>query len=222
MWPLIKKFSFFFMVFFIIMIGIIFPAFNHDRLTSPDPLSLSFVLYLISYLLMVVIASIWTHEQMESKTKGYAFLRSLPIDAKGIVMAKFAVVFIALCLYTAFHCTAFYFISSNPAYYNPACSVMIISADICLIISALLYLGIFRFGYVKFGKYIIIAWIIVIISPIPIYQFLLPRFGISRLELIDQMTRLSWPLVTVISLALYIGLLRLSITALKRAKEYGG
>jgi|GEM_PF-1397171 len=222
MWQLIKKFSFFYILFYIIMIGVVFPAFNHDRVTSPNPLSLSFVLYLTSYLLMVVIASLWTHEQMESKTMGYAFLRSLPINAKDIVAAKFAVVFIALCLYTAFHCAAFYFISSNPAYFKPACTVMINSADICLIISALLYLGIFRYGYGKFGRVVILTWIIIVISPIPVYQFLMPHFGISRLELINQMSRLSWPMLTIISLGLYVGLMRLSITALKRAKGYGG
>jgi hypothetical protein len=222
MWHLIKKFSFFFVVFFIIMIGAVFPAFNYDRITSPNPLSLTFVLYLTSYLLMVVIAAIWTHEQMESKAKGYEFLRSLPIDAKDIVTAKFAVVLLSLCLITIFHCVAFYLISSNPEYFNPACSVIIISADICLIISALLYLGIFRFGYVKFGKYIILTWILIIFSPIPIYQFLLPRLGISRLDIIEKMASLSWPLVTAVSLIVYLGLMWLSINALKRAKGYGG
>ena len=210
MWYLIKKFSFFFIVFFIIMTGAVFPAFNHDRLTSPDPLSLTFVLYLTSYLMMVVIASIWTHEQWESKTQGYAFLRSLPINARDIVMAKFAVVLLSLFLYTIFHCAAFYTISSNPEYFNPACSVIIISADICLVISALLYLGIFRFGYNTFGKFVILVWIVIVISPIPIYQFLLPRLGISRLEIIDHVARLSWPLVTAFSFIIYFGLAPLS------------
>jgi hypothetical protein len=204
------------------MIGAVFPAFNHDRLTSPNPLSLTFVLYLSSYLLMVVIASIWTHEQMESKVKGYAFLRTLPIDAKDIVAAKFAVVLLSLIFYTIFHCAAFYSISSNPEYFNPACSIIIISADICLIISALLYLGIFRFGYNTFGKFVILVWIVIVISPIPIYQFLLPRLRISRLEIIDHVARLSWPLVTAVSLIVYFGLMRLAAKALKKAKGYGG
>jgi len=204
------------------MIGLVFPAFNHDRLTSPDPLNLTFVLYLTSYLMMVVIGPIWIHEQMESKAKGYEFLFSLPIDAKDIVMAKFAVVFFSLFFYIIFQCAAFYFISSDPEYLNPACSIIIISGNFCLVISALLYLGIFRYGYAKFGKFVIFTWVIVVVSPILIFQFLLPRLGISRLDIIDRMVRLSWPLVTVISLGLYLGLMQLAIKTLKRAKGYGG
>lgn len=222
MWHLIKKFSFYFVIFFIILTGFVFPTFNHDRLTGPDPLSLIFVLYLMPYLFMGVLAPIWTHEQMESKTNGYSFLFSLPIDAKDIVVAKFTVLFFSVCLYTVFHCVFFFMISQNPDYLNPACTITIINANICLILAALLYLGIFRHGYIKFGKFVILAWMGVIISPIPIYHFLLPRLGIKRLDLIDLMGGLSWPLVTVISLGIYLGLMRLSIKALKRAKGYGG
>ena len=222
MWHLTKKFSFFFVIFFIILTGVVFPTFNYDRLTSPDPLSLIFVLYLMPYLFMGVLAPIWTHEQMESKTNGYTFLFSLPIDAKDVVVAKFTVLFCSVCLYTVFHCAFFFIIFQNPGYLNPACTITIINANICLILSAFLYLGIFRYGYVKFGKFVILAWIVIIISPIPIYQFLLPRLGINRLDIVDQMARLSWPLVTTISLAIYLGLMRLSIKALKRAKGYGG
>ncbi len=210
------------MVYFVIYIGAVFPAFNYDRLTSPDPLSLVFPLYLVPYLFMAVMAAIWIHEQIESKSKGYAFLSSLPIDAKDIVVAKFTLVFLAIYLYTLFHCIAFFLISRNPSYLNPACSFIIINACICLLISALLYLGIFRYGFAKFGKYVMLAWIVIIISPIPLFQFLLPRLGINRLDIIDQMTRLSWPPVAIISIAIYLGLMRVAIKTLKRAKEYGG
>ncbi len=222
MWYLIKKFSFFFILYFVIYIGAVFPAFNYDRLTSPNPLSLTFTLYLIPYLFMAIMSSIWIHENMESRAEGYAFLSSLPIDAKDIVLAKFTLVFCAVCLYTIFHCTAFFLISRDPSYLSPACSVIIINASICLLLSALLYLGIFRFGFVKFGKYLMLAWVVIIISPIPIFQFLLPRLGISRLDIIAPITRLSWPLVAVVSLAIYLGLMQVAINTLKRAKGYGG
>lgn len=221
-WQLIKKFSFIFVVFFIILIGVVFPTFNYDRLTSPDPLSLIFVLYLLPYLFMGVIAPIWIHEQMESKTNGYTFLFSLPIDAKDIVVAKFMVVLFSAFLYTTFYCAFFSMISRNPDYLNPACSITIINANICLLLSALLYLGIFRYGYIKFGKFVILAWVVTIISPILIFHLFLPRLGISRLDIVDQMARLSWPLVTIISIAIYLGLMRVSIKTLKTTKGYGG
>jgi len=222
MWHLIKKFSFFFILYFVIYIGAVFPAFNYDRLTSPDPFSLVFPMYLIPYLFMVVLASFWIHEQIESKTSAYAFLSTLPINAKEIVVAKFTLVFCSVCLYTIFHCTAFFLISRDPHYLNPACSFLIINACICLLFSALFYLGIFRYGFAKFGKYVLLAWIVIIISPIPIFQFLLPRLGISRLDIITQMTRLSWPLVVVVSIVIYLGLTRVAIKTLKTAEGYGG
>ena len=73
---LIKKFSWPFMLYPILLIGIAFPLFNHDRLTGPDPLSLSFVFSLTPYLFSVAIGAMWTHEQLEFKSKGYFFLNS--------------------------------------------------------------------------------------------------------------------------------------------------
>ena len=75
---LIRKFSWPFILYSVLLTGIIFPLFNHDRITGPDPLNLSFVFTLAPYVFYVAIGAIWTHEQIESKFKGYIFLKLRP------------------------------------------------------------------------------------------------------------------------------------------------
>ena len=99
-----RKFSLMFIFYTVLIFGIAMPLFNHDRITGPDPLSLSFVFYLAPYMFLVAIGSLWAHELMEEKTKSYEFLRLLPIKEYEIVGAKFALVFLSITFYVLFLC----------------------------------------------------------------------------------------------------------------------
>lgn len=211
-----KKFSFSFILYVLITVGLVFPLFNHDRLTGPDPLSLNFVFTLAPYLFFVVLGAVYIHEQLEQKTNGYAFLRMLPVKASDIVVSKFLLVFLTALIYVGFHCVAFAKISSDPGYFNPSCAFLIINANICLVLTALVYLGIFRYGYAKVGKFVILSYFLIIISPIPINIFLLKRLGISRQAIIERTVGLNWVVVTFVGLALYFLLMRAAIKTLKK------
>ena len=208
---LMKKFCLIFLVFTALSIGIMFPLFNHDRLTGPNPLDLSFVFYLTPYLFWVAIGSIWGHEQMEAKTNSNDFLRLLPIKESEIVAAKFTLVFLSVAIFTAFHLVAFALISTNPDYFNPSLSYLVINADICLLFAALLYLGIFKFGFSKFGKIVVLSWFLAVISPIPLNLFLLPKLAITKYQIIEWVINFNWIVLTIISLAVYLGLMQVAI-----------
>ena len=155
-----QKFSISFILYIFLAVGLVFPLFNHARLTGPDPLTLNFVFTLAPYLFFVVLGAVYIHEQMEEKTNGYSFLRILPVRASDVVVSKFLLVFLTTLVYVGFHCVAFVNISPDPSYVYPSCSFLIINANIYLVLTALLYVGIFRYGNSKIGKLIFFLWIL--------------------------------------------------------------
>jgi hypothetical protein len=213
---LLKKFSLPFILYILLAVGLVFPLFNHDRLTGPDPLTLNFVFTLAPYLFFVVLGAIYIHEQLEQKSNGYAFLRTLPVKASDIVVSKFLLVLLSALVYIGFHCVAFVKISTDPSYWKPSCSFLIINGNICLILTASLYIGIFRYGYNKVGKYVIFLWLFIVFSPIPINIFLLRRLGINRQEIIERVISLNWVTVTLVCVALYYLLMRVAIKTLEK------
>ncbi len=208
-----KKFSFWYLLYPSLLLVFGLPLFNHDRLVGPDPLGLSFAIYLAP-MIWLVLAAMWSHEQMESKSNGYAFLRILPIEPAQIVKAKFALLFIAGAIYVGGCCVAFALVSTSPEYLIPSCAYVIVYGDICLLTAALLYLGILRYGFSRFGKYVLIAWVILLISPIPIRIFILKPRGISDSEIMQFFRGPTWIIGTIICLAGYFFLMKLAIRKL--------
>jgi hypothetical protein len=200
-----------FLLFLGTYLGLLFPMLNQDRLLGPDPLDLSFVLYLNSYTYWIILGAIWAHEQLENKYKGTAFLKILPIKKSEIVTAKFSLVLLSVVVYVAAHLIWFSYNFDQPDYIAAARSNLIFNGNLCLIISALLCLGFCRFGYQKFGKYAIIIWLIFIISPLPVKIFLFPRLGITTADTVRFVTSVNPVLVTGIGLLLFFSLMRVSI-----------
>ncbi len=211
---LMKKFSFMYILYPVLLLGFGLPLFNQDRLTGPDPLGFSFAFYL-GPMIWLVLGAMWSHEQMENKTNGYAFLRTLPIESRQIVLAKFAMVFLSVLLYIGGCCAAFAAISTNPDYLIPSCAYLVLHGDVCLVAAALLYLGIFRFGFSRFGKFVLISWACLLISHIPIRFFLLRPKGITDSDIMQFMRSPFWIGVTILSLAAYYFLMRQAIRLMK-------
>ncbi len=208
-----KKFSLWYLLYPALLLVFGLPMFNHDRLAGPDPLGLSFATYLAP-MVWLVLGAMWSHEQMESKSNGYAFLRMLPIEPAQIVKAKFALVFIAVAIYVGGCCAAFALVSTSPGYLIPSCAYVFVFGDICLLVAALLYLGLFRFGFSRFGKYVLIAWVILLSSPIAIRIFILKPRGISDSEIMQFMRGPTWIIGTVFCLIGYYLLMKLAIQKL--------
>lgn len=216
---LIQKFSWPFVLYPILLIGIAFPLFNHDRLTGPDPLSLSFVFTLTPYLFYVAIGAVWTHEQMEFKSKGYFFLKLLPIKDKEVVFSKFLLVYLSVLIYVIFHVIAFAVLFKDPSIFGPGCSFMVLNGVLCLILAALIYMVIFKFGFDKVGKYFALIWILILAAPLILVIFLLPKIGLTRTEIIMFGARFNWILIGVAGTIVYFGLMQLAIK-LKRSFQY--
>lgn len=216
---LLKKFSWPFILYSVLLTGLVFPLFNHDRVTGPNPLSLSFVFSIAPYVFYVVIGGIWTHEQLESKSKGYFFLKLLPIKDKDIVLAKFIPVYLSVLIFVIFNVIAFAAISKDPNFFDPSRSFIVLNGVLCLFLSAIFYLLIFKFGFDKIGKYIFIGWIIILAAPLLLVIFVLPKIGLTRNEIILFFSKANWILMGVIGTIVYFGLMQLAIKV-KRTFRY--
>lgn len=215
---LMQKFCWPFILYPVGLTGIAFPLFNHDRLTGPDPLSLSFVFTLTPYLFYVVIGAIWTQEQMEFKSKGYSILKLLPIKNRDLVLAKFLLVYLSVLIFIIFHIIAFAYISKDPNFFGPSRSFLVLNGVFCLILSAVFYLLIFRFGFDKLGKYILIVWTIILVAPLILVIFVLPKIGLTRTEIIMFAAKFNWILMGVIGTVVYYWLMLMAVKVKKKVR----
>jgi len=206
-------------LFFLLVTCLALPLYNHDRVTGPNPYDLSFVLYLIPYLYYIVFGSIWAHEQMEEKTKAYEFLRILPLKTGEIVAAKFSLTLLLVLAYSLGIGIFIAFIAPDPDYLNTSLMFLINNGSICLVVSGMIYLGLYRFGFIKFGKTLFLLWIAILISPIPLNILLFKKLGIDRNQMIHWIAGQNWWLLLLLCLLLYFCLLQAAIRLRTRIRN---
>lgn len=212
---LMRKFSWAYVLYTLLSMAIIFPLFNHDRISGPRPHDLTFAYYLAFYFFLIIIGSIWSLEEMEKRFHGNRFLQTLPISRGEIVGAKLGLVFLTVFTYVIFHCAAFRAISSDPGFFGPSCALIILAGDFCLVTSALLYLGVFRFGFDRCRPWLLSAWLCLVILPLPLNTFLLPRFGLNIRDIVKVISSFPWIPPTLAALGLFVVISRLAIRALR-------
>lgn len=184
---LIRKYSLIFFFYQMIYYATLFPAMNYDRITGPDPLDLSFVLYLNIYMLFIIIGSIWGHEQFEHKSRGYQFLRTLPIRHRDIVTSKFLLAFLAIAVYVTMHLIWFRTILERPELRRTARANLWLTTALCLALAGFYFLGFLRWGYHRFAKFALPFWLFLIIGPLPVMMLLKERFNIGSREIIHAL-----------------------------------
>jgi len=190
---------------------LIFPLMNYARYTSNEPFDPIYVFYQTPFIFWIVLGAIWTQENLESKIKGYSFLSILPITFSELVISKFGVVLMALLAYEGFQWSTLSLFSTPPEYVPMIRSYLILFGGICLIISGLFYLAIFKLGFLRMSKFVFILWILLFISPLPIREFFAPKFNLEIMDIIRSAASLNWILVTVVSLIIYGGLMQATI-----------
>ena len=208
MWKLVKKNINFFLPLFIIALSVTIFL----RFVAGGPLEKGFVIPSGIFIYFLTLGSIFINEQHEEKNKGYAFLASLPIDAREIVTAKFLIIFLSVFLFAGMTILQMYFPAGNPDYLNIARSFMLLNACLCLIIGAFIYIGIFSIGYTKF--LIAFTSLLVIIQLIPFTlaatknREVLDSFFSKTRETLPQ---LNWIIILPLILILYLVLMTAAI-----------
>ncbi len=192
---------------------------NYTRYTSNEVFDPIYIFYQTPFIFWIILGAIWTQENLESKINGYAFLRTLPITVRELVMSKFSVALLAIFIYELFQLLTLRLFSTPTEYIPLIRSYLVLYGGVCLIISGLFYLVLFKFGFICISKYMFILWILLFLSPLPVREFLAPKFNIEIIDIIRSAASLNWALVAVVSLIIYAGLMVAAIKAKSRQRE---
>jgi hypothetical protein len=189
MWALLRKNSGFFLFYIAIYFGFLFPMINYDRFQAAAPLSLGFVFFITTYIYWLVLGAVYSHEQLEHKNNGYAFLRNLPISRRDLVLSKYILVFLSVLIYISVQYIWLGSIFPDPGDTATARAYVLINSSFCLVLAGWFYALIFRYGFGKFGKILLVSWILLLISPILILTLILPKLGLTRMDIILFLTK---------------------------------
>ncbi len=148
---LMQKNSFYFLFYALVWI----PIFILAIVLPGRPLDSGMVFFEGAWIILILLGSTITCEQNESKTKGYDFLRTLPIKDNQIVRAKFFLVFLTACFVFVYVRVIYMFVSKPPDVFAIAQIYIPLCVFVGLLLAALLYILIFKIGLSKAIK---IGW----------------------------------------------------------------
>ncbi len=210
MWYLMKKFSLMYVLYAALYAGLLFPLLNYDRITGSDPRDPIYIFYQGSFIFWVVLGSLWAHEQMEHKARGYGFLRTLPLRIQDIVRAKFSLVLLAVLFIVVFQAGSIRLLTKDRDLASSTWNYSMVIGNLCLILAGLAYAGIFRFGFSRFSKWILGTWLLLFLYPLILREFLMPAFNLSVDDVLSRMTGFNWIPVSMAALAVFWALMRLT------------
>jgi hypothetical protein len=213
---LIKKFSLMYAFYMGIYALFLFPLLNHDRITGPDTEDPIYIFYQGVFIIWVALGSLWAHESMEHKTTGYQFLRTLPLKAGQIVRAKFILIFASVWVFLIFQSGMIWLLTGNGELASDTWAYLCALGSLSLVLGALAYVGIYRFGFSKFGKILLILWMLVFLSPILMKEFILPALRLGVEDVLRFVIGLNWMVVSLVGIVLFWTLERAAARQLNR------
>ncbi len=198
-----KKNMNFFVFYFAIIAGLIVLL----RLLVGSKLSPVFVIISGIIVFFLVFGSTFTNEQYEEKNKGYRFLDTLPVTAREIVEAKFALVLLSVGLCVGFLMILISLSGSPPETIAIARSYVLFSGMVCLILAGVNYIGIFALGFTKYLVIVGIGWVSLSLVPMIILKTYEGRMDVLRETVLDFFTGTDWPIVIPVTLVAYFVLM---------------
>jgi hypothetical protein len=203
MWKIMKKNMNFFVFYFVFIASLIVIL----RLITGSKLSPVFVIISGIIVFFLVFGSTFTNEQYEEKNKGYAFLDTLPVTAREIVEAKFALVLLAVGLCVGFLMILISLSGSPPETIAIARSYVLFSGMVCLILAGVNYIGIFALGFTKYLVIVGVGWVSLSLVPMIMLKTYEGRMDVLRETVLDFFTGTDWLIVIPVTLVAYFVLL---------------
>jgi hypothetical protein len=157
-----------------------------------------------------VLGALWGHENLENKTHGYSFLQTLPLGGNKIIGAKFALVFASTTLFIVYQSVMIRILTGNARLAASTWAYLVVLGSLCLILAGLAYVGIYRFGFTRFGKLLLGIWLLIFLSPMILREFILPPLQITVNDVLDFVIGLNWAVVGLVGVVLFWALLPLA------------
>lgn len=184
-------------------------------------LSGAMVLFQGLWLILTVETAVSMNEKNEEKSQGYHFLQILPIKDREVVLSKFALVLLTTALLVAYNYIIYLFFP-GPAYLYAIGKVFVLMCAIfAIFLAAVSYIIIFRFGHTVFIKFVWVAMIITMVSPILIFEFVILKMDVEINEIMERLGQLhwlTWVVMPVCGLAIFYLLYQIAARAKEAAR----
>jgi hypothetical protein len=203
MWKIMKKNVNVFVFYFVFVASLIVFL----KLITGNEITTVFVIISGTLVFLLVFASTFTNEQYEEKNKGYAFLDTLPVTAREIVEAKFALVLLAVGLCVGLLVILFSLSASAPETIAISRSYVLFMGVVCLILAGVNYIGIFALGYTKFLIFVGSGWVALGFVPVIIMKTYKGRMDILKETILNFYNGIDWLVVIPSALVVYFVLM---------------
>jgi hypothetical protein len=205
--PIIKKNMSYYAGYmgFILLLTVIVRAFLGNELNVP------FVIVSGILVFMLVFGAVFINEQYEEKSNGYDFLDVLPVKASEIVAAKFSLVLLADVAIVGYLLLLFSSSVSSPEEWTLVRSYILMSGVLCLIFTAVSYLGIFAIGYTKFVMIVLSLLVVLGFFPLLITKFYRDNLDTMVENILAFLQNLNWIVILPLSLVGYLGLMWIAV-----------
>lgn len=177
-------------------------------------LNVSRVLILGYFIILFTSGAVTSSEQNASNNKEYQFLQYLPIKDSEIVMAKFLLAFISVLFCLSISLILLRVLDTTELNLVLTYFYLVICASLSLIISAIWYVLIFKYGIFKVFKIIWVVLTICFISPILIDILLISKNKVNSIFLCNFIEKTPWFLWFISLIAvifIYLQLMNLAI-----------
>lgn len=214
---LMQKNSFYFLFYALVWI----PIFILAVVLPGRPLDTGMVFFEGMWIILILLGSMITCEQNESKTRGYDFLRTLPIKDSHIVKAKFSLLFLTACVVVVYVSIIYLFVSKPPDVFAFALIFIPLCVSVGLLLAAVLYILIFKIGLskaIKIGWFFFFA---VVIGTILFIEFVLTKSDIDAEKIsafIHSIPLLIWIALGLSFLVVYFKLMSVAIKVKEKAR----
>jgi hypothetical protein len=173
------------------------------------------------WMVLIVEGAIAANEKSEEKSKSYEFLRTLPLTDREIVWSKFILVFLT-AVFVLICNSILYLFMPGPSHLKELGPLYaLICANFCLVLAGISYIIIFRYGHAAFVKFVWIAMIVIMLTPILLLEFVVRKMDIDFKALIEGVNQNNWLIgacFTVCGLAVYFFLLQAATKAKQAAR----
>jgi hypothetical protein len=173
------------------------------------------------WLILIIEGALAVNEKIEENSNVYKFLRTLPLKDHEIVLSKFLIVLLTTILLVTFNFTLYLFIPGSVHMYAIGRVVVFMSAIYALLLAAVSYIIIFRFGHSAFTKFVWAAMIISMVGPVFLFESVILKMKTDLAVITDKISQLYWLFWIVIplcGLALFYILFQMATRAKEAAR----
>ncbi|MBN2414184.1 ABC-2 transporter permease [candidate division KSB1 bacterium] len=203
-------------LFFLIALFIIYPSIILLWILFGRAFDIQFVVIAGLLLHFLIYGPMIINEQDEDKSNGYSFLATLPVQSYEIVIVKFANTFVSVLFFVMVNIIIFSIAPGSTNLPDITCNLLVTSGVLCLIFSALFYIGVFMFGYTKFFRFGVSLFGVVVLSAGVVAQFLFIRkiniLSIFLERLLNFIDNVDTFILSLSGIVIYAGLM---LTAIK-------